>query len=286
MEELFDALEYSQERRLKLAVLQLREHAQRWWKGTSRVMRETGVVISWESFCAAFRQEYTPESFYNNREREFDNLKQGNLRVAEYARQFSSLLSYVPHVANQERTNRNKFLRGLRPDLFRMMLAGSPVTYAEAVDRAVDIEESLMEVQNQVQPIAGRSFQPVPEVMTSFQSPQVLQQSNSQRFEPRGKQFKNRSNSSYSGSVSSGGSGSRGGVTCGQCGGCHMTSQFRGVHGLCHNYGQPGHFARVCPACWARNGVGSGSPSRGAAENKIARETINTIKFKHNTNHS
>ncbi|KZV52106.1 hypothetical protein F511_23978 [Dorcoceras hygrometricum] len=67
MEELFDAVEYSQERRLNLAVLQLREHAQRWWKGTSRVMRETRVVISWERFYVAFRQEYTPESFYNNR---------------------------------------------------------------------------------------------------------------------------------------------------------------------------------------------------------------------------
>ncbi|KZV27039.1 hypothetical protein F511_13387 [Dorcoceras hygrometricum] len=66
MEELLDAVEYSQERRLNLAVLQLREHAQRWWKGTSRVMRETGVLIYWESFCADFRQEYTPESFYNN----------------------------------------------------------------------------------------------------------------------------------------------------------------------------------------------------------------------------
>ncbi|KZV40166.1 hypothetical protein F511_29710 [Dorcoceras hygrometricum] len=86
-----------------------------------------------------------------------------------------------------ERTKRKKFLRGLRPELFRMVLAGSPVTYAEAVDRAVDIEESLMEVQNQVQPIAGRSFQPVPEAMPSFQYPQVPQQSNCQRFKPRGK---------------------------------------------------------------------------------------------------
>ncbi|KZV34891.1 hypothetical protein F511_10146 [Dorcoceras hygrometricum] len=44
IEELFDVVEYSQERRLKLAVLQLRENAQRWWNGTSRVMRESGTV--------------------------------------------------------------------------------------------------------------------------------------------------------------------------------------------------------------------------------------------------
>ncbi|KZV55060.1 hypothetical protein F511_13849 [Dorcoceras hygrometricum] len=76
-------------------------------------MQDTEVLVTWESFCAAFLREYTPESFYNNREREFDNLKQGNLRVAEYARQFFSLLSYVPHVANQEWTKQNKFLKGL-----------------------------------------------------------------------------------------------------------------------------------------------------------------------------
>ncbi|KZV22947.1 hypothetical protein F511_13017 [Dorcoceras hygrometricum] len=105
-----------------------------------------------------------------------------------------------------------------------MVLAGSPTTYAEAVDRAVDIEESVMEVQNQVQPIAGCSFQPVPEAMPSFQYPQVPQQSNRQSFKSRGKQFKKHSNSSSSGSVTSGGSGSGVGVTCEQCGGRHMTS--------------------------------------------------------------
>ncbi|KZV31964.1 hypothetical protein F511_40225 [Dorcoceras hygrometricum] len=34
MEELFDTLEYAPEKRLKLAVLQLRDNAQRWWRAT------------------------------------------------------------------------------------------------------------------------------------------------------------------------------------------------------------------------------------------------------------
>ncbi|KZV42355.1 hypothetical protein F511_17844 [Dorcoceras hygrometricum] len=102
-------------------------------------MREMGVVISWESFRTTFHQEYTLESYYNTKEREFVNLVQGNLKVAEYARQFSSLLSYAPHVANQEWTKQSRFLRGLRPDLFQLVLAGSPSNYAEAVDRTIDI---------------------------------------------------------------------------------------------------------------------------------------------------
>ncbi|KZV27556.1 hypothetical protein F511_10960 [Dorcoceras hygrometricum] len=168
------------------------------------------------------------------------------MKVAEYAIQFSSLLMYVPHVANQERTKRNKFLKGLRPDLFRMLLSGSPVTYAEAVDMAVDIEESLLEAQAPVQPSVGRNFQPVQDVSQSFQSPQGSQQSNRQRFKPRGKHFKKKTHSSSSGSVSSGGS-SSGSMFCGQCGGKHETSQCRGVRGLCHLCGQPGNFSRACP---------------------------------------
>ncbi|KZV25920.1 hypothetical protein F511_31357 [Dorcoceras hygrometricum] len=59
MEELFDTLEYAPDKRLKLAVLQLRDDAQRWWRGTSRMLRDSGAVITWESFCEAFRHLIT-----------------------------------------------------------------------------------------------------------------------------------------------------------------------------------------------------------------------------------
>ncbi|KZT76543.1 hypothetical protein F511_46431 [Dorcoceras hygrometricum] len=44
MEELFDTLEYAPEKRLKLAVLQLRDDAQRWWRSTSRMLRDSGTM--------------------------------------------------------------------------------------------------------------------------------------------------------------------------------------------------------------------------------------------------
>ncbi|KZV30702.1 hypothetical protein F511_06960 [Dorcoceras hygrometricum] len=192
MEELFDTLEYAPEKRLKLAVLQLRDDAQRWWRSTSRMLRDSGTMLTWDVFCEAFRREYTPESYFASRDREFDNLNQGDMRVAEYARRFSALLVYMPAVANQERTKRNKFLKGLRHDLYQMVLSGSPVTFMDAVNNAVDIEESLMDPEAPVHQTTARASQPAQAVSQSYQSPQGSQQSSRQQFRPRGKQFKRR----------------------------------------------------------------------------------------------
>ncbi|KZV15832.1 hypothetical protein F511_07779 [Dorcoceras hygrometricum] len=115
----------------------------------------------------------------------------------------------------------------------------------DRVERLLEDPRSESQLLYYVWSTAGRIFKPVLEVLKPFQPPQTSQQSNLQRFKPLGKQFKRRSNSSYSGSISSGDSVS-GGVTCGQCGGRHMTTQCCGVQGLCHNCGQPRHFSRVC----------------------------------------
>ncbi|KZV18982.1 hypothetical protein F511_16974 [Dorcoceras hygrometricum] len=172
----------------------------------------------------------------------------------------------MPHVANQERTKRNKFLKGLRPDLYRMVLSGSPATFMEAVNNAVDIEESLMDSEAPVHQTTGRAPQPAPAVSQSYQSLQGSQQSSHQQFRPRGKKFKKKGHSSSSGSVSSSsgsgsGSGSGGGF-CGQFGGRHETLKCRGVRGLCHLCGQPGHFARACPSIGGRC---SGQSQQGSA---------------------
>ncbi|KZV24828.1 hypothetical protein F511_13106 [Dorcoceras hygrometricum] len=85
----------------------------------------------------------------------------------------------------------------------KMVLSGSPATYIDAVNRAVDIEESLSEVEAPIQPTTGHTYQPVQDASQSFYSPQGSQQQTiRQRIRPRGKQFKKKANSSSSGSAS------------------------------------------------------------------------------------
>ncbi|KZV45844.1 hypothetical protein F511_32525 [Dorcoceras hygrometricum] len=72
------------------------------------------------------------------------------MSVREYARRFSSLLDYVPHVSGRQRAKRNRFLEGLNEDLYSLVLASSPTSYADAVDKAMDIEEGLRNRRSRV----------------------------------------------------------------------------------------------------------------------------------------
>ncbi|KZV33549.1 hypothetical protein F511_33995, partial [Dorcoceras hygrometricum] len=129
---------YNDELKLSLATFQLRKCAERWWRGTSRTLEETGVGISWDSFLCFFSSVVCPGVLLNAREHEFDNLEQGCMSAREYARRFSSLLTYVPHVAGREREKMTKFLEGLKEELYTLVLSSKPKSYAEAVDSAID----------------------------------------------------------------------------------------------------------------------------------------------------
>ncbi|XP_073024737.1 uncharacterized protein [Primulina eburnea] len=164
MEFLFNKVHYDADRRLTMAVLQLRDRAQRWWEATTSVLQQTGSQITWEVFRAKFLQEYAPPSYYSARESEFYRLVQGNMSVEEYARQLSALLTYVPHVAVSEKGKISKFLEELDYQIHAMVMAGSPATYAEAVDKAIGIEAGLKrgrQPQAPQMPSGGSFFQQV-----------------------------------------------------------------------------------------------------------------------------
>ncbi|XP_073284438.1 uncharacterized protein [Primulina huaijiensis] len=181
------------------------------------------------------------------------------MTVVEYASQFSALLAYVPHVARSDRNKLSHFMQGLNRTICTLVVAGAPVNYADAVEKAKNVEASLLLAEPQsVQPYFPRSFggnvpmpvgAPLYRPLLPYQPSQSYQQPKQQHFKAKGKQFKKqtRSSSSSSGSQRGGSVGSTVGVFCDRCGDKHISTQCTGVHGSCNIYGQVGHYARVCP---------------------------------------
>ncbi|XP_073313478.1 uncharacterized protein [Primulina huaijiensis] len=214
MKGLFNMLEYTPDLQLKLAICQLKDRAQLWWETTEEALKESSERVTWDVFCAQFAREYSPPSYYSAKEAEFNILTQGNMTVVEYASQFLALLAYVPHVASSDRNKLSHFMQGLNLTICTLVVAGAPVNYADAVEKAKNVEQPKQK-----------------------------------NFKAKGKQFKKQTCSSSSSSGNQRGSsvGSLGGVFCDCCGGKHISTQCTGVHGSCNICGQVGHYPRVCP---------------------------------------
>ncbi|XP_073061741.1 uncharacterized protein [Primulina eburnea] len=241
MDQLFESLEYPDDRRIKLVVHQLLDVAKSWWIMTKKALEGRGTIVTWDIFKSEFYQRFFPTSYRKDRGAEFANLKKGNNNIEDYVAQFSNLLRFAPHVASDEEAKADHFINGLNPDIFTLVNTGRPNTFAEALDRAKGAETGIIRQR-------GSKYSQRP------QRPQFRQGNSGnirEKFRARGKQFKrhgskfsNSSGSRQSGSVQSTG---YSGTTCGQCGGRHYTDQCRGISGACHLCNHVGHYARVCP---------------------------------------
>ncbi|XP_075485339.1 uncharacterized protein LOC142525054 isoform X2 [Primulina tabacum] len=248
MDQLFESLEYPDDRRIKLVVHQLLDVAKSWWIMTKKALEGRGTIVTWDIFKSEFYQRFFPTSYRKYRGAEFGNLKQGNLNIEDYVAKFSNLLRFAPHVASDEEAKADHFINGLNPDIFTLVNTGRPNTFAEAIDRAKGAETGIIrqrgsQMQRPQQPQYRQQFR---QGNNGGNSDNIREQ-----FRARGKQFKRYGSnfSSSSGSRQSGSVQSTGYLspTCGQCGGRFFTDQCRGISGACHLCNQVGHYARVCP---------------------------------------
>ena len=85
----------------KCVVSLLQGTAYDWWK---LVIRNPLLPdpISWDFFIREFQTKYVTDDYKETKWKQFLNLKQGNLTVEEYEKEFSSLNKYAPELVLTE----------------------------------------------------------------------------------------------------------------------------------------------------------------------------------------
>ncbi|XP_073121811.1 uncharacterized protein [Henckelia pumila] len=122
IDQLFDSLDYTNDRRIKLVIHQLQGVAKNWWNKTKRENENRGTEK-----CA-----------------DFANFKQGNLSIEDYVSKFDSLLKFAPHVADNEEAKADHFINGLNPEIFTLVNTGRPNNFTDAMDQAMGAEAGFL----------------------------------------------------------------------------------------------------------------------------------------------
>ena len=84
------------EENLECATSLLQDEAYQRWVSVARTAPPESVT--WEFFLAKFRKQYVGHIYLRNMRREFHNLKQRQMIVTEYQREFTRLSKYAPEM--------------------------------------------------------------------------------------------------------------------------------------------------------------------------------------------
>jgi hypothetical protein len=72
-----------------------------WWGYLKNVKGIHEEDLSWECFEKYFRKKYLLEKYFDEKTKEFYELKLGQLTIEEYVSKFLDLLRYVPYIKEE-----------------------------------------------------------------------------------------------------------------------------------------------------------------------------------------
>ncbi|XP_073129685.1 uncharacterized protein [Henckelia pumila] len=144
IDQLFDSLDYFDDRRTRQVIHQLQGVAKNWWVTTKRDFENRGTIIDWKLIKSEFYKRFFLVSYRKDKGAEFSNLRQGILNIKEYVMKFDSLLGFATHIANNEEAKVDQFINGLNPDIFVLVNTGRPDNFDDAMNQANGAEAGLL----------------------------------------------------------------------------------------------------------------------------------------------
>ncbi|XP_042472247.1 uncharacterized protein LOC122054892 [Zingiber officinale] len=150
LEMIYNFMQVTDADKVRCTIFMLRDDAQVWWEGARLIVDL--AILTWADFKEIFYWKYFTADNRTRLAREFLELRQGDLTVAEYVRRFKRGCYFVPMIANQPVEELKHFTKGLRAAIRHDVRLSWVTTFREAVDQALmserDRNDMIKEAQN------------------------------------------------------------------------------------------------------------------------------------------
>jgi hypothetical protein len=126
---------FSEKLKARVATFNLNEKASIWWEYLKNVKGIHEENLSWEKFEKYFRKNYLSEKYFDEKTKEFYELKLWQLTIEEYVNKFLDLLRYVPYI-KVEKEKVQRFISGLPKDYQNRIEFDEPKTPEDTIRKA------------------------------------------------------------------------------------------------------------------------------------------------------
>jgi hypothetical protein len=136
----FRVHDFSENLKARVATFNLKGKASLWWEDLKNVKGVREEDLSWKQFEKYFWKKYLSEKYFNEKTKEFYELKLGQLTIEEYVNRFLNLLRYVPYIkAENEKVQR--FISGLPKDYRNKIEFDEPKTLEDTIRKETYCQE-------------------------------------------------------------------------------------------------------------------------------------------------
>ena len=102
MQKFFRLRDYSEDMKARITLLSLKGKVDIWWEDVKNVEGTHEDDLTWHAFERLFKKKYLSERYFDNKVKEFYELKMGSMTDDEYTSRFLELLRYVPYLTKEK----------------------------------------------------------------------------------------------------------------------------------------------------------------------------------------
>jgi hypothetical protein len=123
-----------------VATFNLNRKASIWWEDLKNMKGVHEEDLSWKQFEKYFQKKYLSVRYFDEKAKEFYELKLGQLTIEEYVNKFLDLLRYVPYI-KAEKAKAQRFISGLPKEYQNRIEFDEPKTLEDTIRKATYCHE-------------------------------------------------------------------------------------------------------------------------------------------------